>query len=232
MRIGIIAPNNGRPHILRLYLACLQRLRIDLGTDIPAVVVSGREDKNICVQYNTYHIEAPNNPVSNKFNLGMSFMQDKADAVMIMGSDDLISTDTFKRLVAEVEKGYDLVGVDQVYFFATDGINKGKMVLLERPDRMLGVAKIISSRVLDKVNWQPWVKERNWGLDGIAQEAIRPFVSTIKLVKGAEVYDLKSKENLNKSTFWFGKIKELQDPAKLWSILGEEETQLLKQILA
>lgn len=231
-RIGIIAPNYGRKNIFNLWCASIQRLRIEMGCYMPAVVVSEEEDKGMCQRYAIHHITQKNNPVSAKFNTAVYALQGEVDAVMIMGSDDVISTRTFNRIACEIDRGYDLVGVDTVYFFATDGVNKGKMVKLVAHNRILGVAKAISASVLDRVDWKPWNVEKNWGLDAVAQNAIKPYVQTSKVVEDAEVFDLKSKTNINKATFWIGqKIKQLEDPEKLFSILGQEETEILKQIL-
>jgi hypothetical protein len=232
MVIGIISTNYLRPRIFHLWCASIKRLREETGLFIPCVVVSEPEDEETCKRYNITHITQQNNPVSNKFNTACEFMKEVADYCMILGSDDIISTDTFLRIKAEAEKGYDLIGVDQIYFFSTDTSTKGQMVLLHRPGKMLGVGKTISSKVLDQVGWRPWNREKNWGLDGIAQECIRPFVQTTKIVEGAEIADCKSKQfSMNKASFWFGKIRELQDTAKFYSFLGEEEKQILKQIL-
>lgn len=96
---------------------------------------------------------------------------------------------------------------------------------------MLGVCKTISSSVLDKVDWRPWTKDKNWGLDGLVTLAIKPYVQTSKIVDDAVVFDIKSKQNLNRVDFWCKKIKEREDPQKLYEILSVEEREILNQIM-
>jgi hypothetical protein len=172
----------------------------------------------------------PNKPVSEKFNRAFKWMQNYGvDYVMITGSDNLLSYDTYNRIYAEAEKGYDLIGVNSIYFYSLDGQFKGSMVKLES-NKILGVCKTISARVLDKIDWRPWTVEKDWGLDAIASNTIRPHVETTKLLENTEVFDCKSRENLNKYSFWHNKLKEKQDPQKLFSILSEEEKQIIKSI--
>ncbi len=228
--IGIITPNYGRQKVLDLWCASIERLRRDTDTYIPAVVVSGEEDKTICDKHFVNHVTHENKPVSEKFNKGFEFMRDYGvDYVMIMGSDDIISTETYKRIYAEAEKGYDVIGVDSIYFYALDSIWKGKLAKLNAK-RMLGVGKTISAKVLDKTEWRPWNVDKNWGLDAIASNCIRPYAQTYKTLSDTKIFDLKSSQNMNKSTFWFAKIKERENPSEFLSILSGEELQILKTI--
>jgi hypothetical protein len=229
--IGIITANYNRPSILSIWCAQIIRLREDLQYYIPAVVVSEESDKAICDHYHINHLTQQNIPVSAKFNTAMLYMHSiGVDYVCILGSDDIISTDTFRRLMEEAEKGYDLIGINSIYFFATDGKYRGQMVCLNGT-RILGVCKTISAQVLNKVYWQPWTVDKNWGLDSLVSNAIKPYVTSEKILSFTEVYDLKSKVNINKSSMWVEKIKKLEDPQKLWNILGKEETKILKKIL-
>jgi len=233
MNIGIITINYKRPAVLNLYCAQIKRLREDLQMYVPAVVVSEAVDAPICNKYHVVHIEQQNNPATEKWNRAMKYMQGQgATNVMIMGSDDVISTDSFKRIMAEAEKGYDLIGSSDLYFFALDGIHRGGMVRLHtHRGKMLAPGKTVSSYVLDKIDWRPWTTPKNWGMDAIADKNFNLHVRARTVLHSMDIFDLKSRENLNKSTLWFGKIKEREDPAKLWNILGEEETYLLKKIL-
>lgn len=229
--LGLICANHNRPLILSLWVSCINRLRRETETYIPAVVVSGSEDKRICENGHIVHIEQENYPVSEKYNTAMSYMRSLGvSSVMITGSDNVMSTETYQRINTEVQKGYDLVGVQNIYFFGTAGTYKGDMVKFTGKS-MLGVCKTISSSVLDKVDWRPWTKDKNWGLDGLVTLAIKPYVQTSKIVDDAVVFDIKSKQNLNRVDFWCKKIKEREDPQKLYEILSVEEREILNQIM-
>ncbi len=227
--MGIIAPNNGRSKVLELFGASIQRIRTQLDTYIPVCIISGEEDLDICNKYHLTHIKQRNNPVSEKFNRGMVWARDMGITnVLISGSDDIFSTDTIKRIIEEIDKGYDVVGIDNIYFYAGDGINRGKMCHLVGK-RILGVGKTISDRILTQVNWRPWTKEKNWGLDALVTQSILPHVKTCSILSDTFVCDVKTKDNLNKSSMWMKKLPTI-DPSPFYEILSEEEKQILFSI--
>ena len=229
--LGIITANHNRPKILELWCCSINRLRRETETFIPAVVVSDIEDRPTCEKYHIHHSVKENNPVSEKYNKAMDFMRVLGiDNVMILGSDNVMSTETYQRINEEVQKGYDLVGIRDIYFFGTAGAYRGNMVKFQGKN-MLGVCKTISSTVLDKVGWRPWTRDKNWGLDALVTHAIKPYVQTSKVVDDAVVFDIKGKENLNRFDFWYKKIGVKEDPQKLYEIISEEEREILKIIL-
>ena len=94
----IITANWNRPEVLTLWCASIKRIREDLDIFIPAVVVSDRWDSTICNKYHIHHINHRNNPVSEKFNAGCKYAESiGVDYVMVLGSDDIVSTDTIRR---------------------------------------------------------------------------------------------------------------------------------------
>jgi len=154
--LGIITINNGRPQVLRLWCAQIKRLRTEINEYIPAVVVSGEEDKNLCASYGVWHITELNvkDKVSFKWNTAMDYMRGiGADAVTIMGSDDIMSTEFYRKTYEHVEKGIDLIGVINAYFYCSYGLDRGKLVKLEGR-AMLGIGKTVSSRILDLADWR------------------------------------------------------------------------------
>jgi len=232
MKIGIITPNYRRAKIFELWAASIERIRRDLKIELPAVCVSDINDNKTCSEHNIHHIIMPNRPVTNKFNAGMEYMGSLVmDYVIISGSDDIFSSDTIAKIIVEAEKGYDMIGLSTLYFYAADGIHKGKLCKLNYTNRALGVGKTISRRVLNQINWKPWTRERNWGMDVLVTMAIRQYVKTQKLLDDVFVVDVKSRENINKSTMWFNKLKNnMIDSVEFYNILGEEEKQILKTL--
>jgi hypothetical protein len=225
----IICPNHGRQHILEIWCAGINRLRKDIGYDFKAVVVSGEDDIDTCVIGGVSHLTMPNKPITEKFNKGCwAARMHKSDYVIITGSDNLISTSTLKNIMVQMEKGYDLIGVSDIYFYATDDMHKGTLTKLEST-KMLGVAKCISSKVMDKVDWRPWNIPKNIGMDWVATQNIRPHVETESTLKDQFVFDLKSKQNINKF-HWFPKRQIPCDVNVLFDNIGEEETRLIKAL--
>jgi hypothetical protein len=150
--------------------------------------------------------------------------------IIILGSDDVCSTDTIRKLMVEMEKGYDLIGVNSVYFYGADGQHRGELCKLQTNNRILGVGKTISSTVLDKIDWRPWTKDRNWGMDAFVTQSIKPHVKSFKILSDTFIVDVKSRDNLNKMTMWARKIKTREDPQEFYSRISKEEFEILKSI--
>lgn len=228
--IGIITINQGRPKILRLWCAQIQRIRAELSIDIPACVVSDIDDRIICNTYKVKHIEQENNPVTAKFNTAFHYMKGM-DAVMILGSDDIVSTDIVRQTIEKAEKGYDLIGIRSFYFYAGDGVDRGKLVRYDRPNSIsfLGIAKTVSKRVLDKCDWTPWTEEKNWGMDAIANRTFIKYAEKNAEVSGV-VVDVKTRTNqLNSFNLWKDRLPQC-DPQIFYDILSKEELQILKSL--
>jgi hypothetical protein len=225
---GIITISYKRTKVLQLFLASIKRLRREVGM-FPCVVVGDEEHKNLCGQYDVTHITQANHPATAKFNTGVAYMMFLGvDYVVVMGSDDIMSTDLLKNLIREMENGYDLIGISQLYFYAGDGKYRGKLRHLVTHGQYLGVARCIHRRIIGKVS-PLWNAERSWGMDGIALRNIAPHIKTKKLVEGI-CTDVKTEENLNKFHFWTTRIDMNTPPKVFYDTLGEEEKVILSEI--
>lgn len=228
---GIITCNYNRPNILDLWGASMDRLRKDIGINFPAICMSEKEDAAICYKHNIIHVIHENKPVSRKFNKAMLMMKDlNVDYVIILGSDDIMASDTLKEIFEMMKVGYDLIGVNSIYFFATNTMFKGELRLLHGT-KMLGVGKTISSSVLDKIGWKPWGVDKNWGLDAMVNQTVMQHVKSQKLLSFTKIVDVKSNINLNKATFWMNKLKDKRDPNEFYSFLSEGEKRILEKIM-
>jgi glycosyltransferase involved in cell wall biosynthesis len=226
---GIVVANHKRKEIFNLFGAGMKRIKEELGMHIPVVVISEKEDVPICHKYGLYHIAQENFPVSEKWNTGFKYMRSLGvDYCCIVGSDDLISTDTIKRIMEEAEKGYPLIGIKSIYFYAVDGMHRGQMVYLST-NRLLGVCKTISKEVLDEINWKPCQKDKNWGLDALVTKAILPYAKSCSGLDNTTVVDMKSAQNINKYNVWAHRLP-VKNPQEIFSFMGEEEKQIFKTL--
>ncbi len=232
MTFGVLTINHRRPQVLHLFLASMKRLRKDVGIDFPVVCVSGVEDRKVCANYGVTHVVYANNPASAKWNIGMVVLQKlHLDYVIILGSDDIMSTDTLKNMMAEMENGWDLIGLTDIYVYDGDGKTRGGLIHYETT-KVLGVGKCVNKRVLDEVGWRPWHyhRPRNFGMDAIFSRNTNPHVKTLAKVQGV-IVDVKSKDSLNKFTMFVANHKGYMVDNKIFfDILGEEEKELLKNI--
>jgi len=227
-KFGIVTINHGREKVFELWVSSIKRLRDNFGY-FPVVCVSELEDQNICLRNDIHFIRRQNKPVTRKWNVGLQWMQEQqVDYAIIVGSDDIISNELMGNLIKAMDEGYDLIGINEIYFFGTHGIYKNKLFKLRR-EKMIGVCKTIHRRVLDKVNWKPFYLDRNYGMDGMVSKAIAPFVKSDKIVEGM-CFDIKSPESLNRITYWARKIGRASDNSLLYRNLSEKEIFLLAQI--
>jgi len=226
---GLFCINNGRPNVLRLWCAQIKRLREELEMFIPAVVVSGEEDRIACQGYHVHHIVRPNNPASDKFNVALGYFRALGlDYCTVLGSDDIISSEFLREQIRLQEEDYDLLGVKTFCFYSGDGPFRGQMVRLTHA-RMLGIAKTFNKRILDQCDWRPWNMSRNWGMDAIASKTIAPLVKKTGFVEKGLVVDVKTVANLNSYKIW-GKRLPRVNPQEFYDILSEEELQILKSL--
>ena len=229
--LGIITINHKRPQVLALWCAQIKRLRSELGCAIPAVVVSEEEDKTICSRYQVAHITQENKPVTAKFNRAFWFMRDVGvDYVTILGSDDIISTQFGRDTKVLMETGIDLIGVWSFYFYCGHGVDRGKLVRLERANSrtFLGIGRTVSKRVLDQCDWTLWDVEKNWAMDAIASKNLAKYAVTKAKVEGM-IVDVKTNDNLNSFRIWSKRLPEV-NPQEFYDILSEEELEILKSL--
>lgn len=226
--IGIVTINYCRPKILALFLASITRLRKDMGY-FPVVCVSEKEDAIMCQKHNVHHIYQRNNPASEKWNTGVKWLLEQGvDYVMILGSDDIISSELLKNIMAATEKEPDVIGVDAVYFYCSFGPHRGTFLKLQS-QKMLGVARTIHRRVLEKVNGNICTNNKSWAMDASVTKTILPHVNSKVIVKGM-IVDVKSKKNLNKISYWMSKIKNRLDPQLFYGFCSPEEMRILRSL--
>lgn len=232
MTFGVLTINHRRPAILNLFLASMKRLRDGVGVNFPVVCVSGIEDKKMCAQYGVTHLVQANRPASEKWDTGLSYLKTlKLDYVLVLGSDDIMSTDLLLSYITEMEKGVDLIAVNEIYVYCSQGDLKGNLIYY-KTEKILGVGKCIHARVLNKVNWRGWstTTPRNWGMDALLSRNTNQHIVTTSLLSGV-IVDVKSADSLNKFTMFVRNHKGV--PAKVqifYDILGEEERFILNNL--
>ncbi len=228
MKIGIVTINYNRPRVLDLWLASTDRLRKECGS-MPVVVVSEREDAAACAKHGVHHIYQGNNPVSFKWNTGVQWLMERGvDYVMIVGSDDIVSNDLMRNIQAATGCGYDVIGVDKLYFYGNIRGRSSVFIPLQS-HRMLGVCRTISRSVLEPINGVICPKGVGSGMDALVTKTIAPHVRSTKIVEGM-VVDVKSRRNINRLTYWVGKIPHRLPAEQFYTILSKEEKIILDGI--
>ena len=229
MKFGIVTINYNRRLVLELFLASIDRLRALVGF-FPVVCVSEEEDLHACQSHNVVHLTRMNKPVTEKWQKGFRYFQNevKPDYVIIVGSDDIISNYLMLKLIEAMDKGYDLIGIREIYFYGGHGQHRGKLIHISRP-QMLGVCKTISKRVLDQIDWKPFPKRLNSSMDGLCARTIQPYVKSQSIVQGM-VTDVKSSVNLNRIDGWLKRANDKCSPELFYNYLSEKELEILKML--
>lgn len=166
------------------------------------VAVRSQEDPEPCKKVKGWiYAEAPNRPLSNKWNAGLNIMKRHAvDAVMIVGSDDYVSRPYIDRAMEEIATGADLVHFDTLHALDAD---TGRLVRLQ--PRRMGAGRVISRRLLVRAEWRLWPSGLNRLLDGGMDRRLREVrgrgdrsrhFKSVRLragsVPGAVILDVKS----------------------------------------
>jgi len=231
MGFGIITINYRRPQILKLFCASIKRLRADVGINFPVVCVSEPEDAKICDPFGVAHVVHPNNPTSVKWNVATEYMRSAGVSyIVVLGSDDIFSSDCLRTLISEMDKGTDLIGFNSIYLYDTDGMSKGKLMRVTS-GALLGVGKTISKSVLDAVDWKPWGEShRNFGMDAILHRTISPHVKSKAIIDGV-IVDCKSQYSLNKFRMFQKNRHGVEVDSNIFlNFLSKEEKQILATI--
>jgi len=228
MNFCIITANHKRPKVFALWCESMSRLREEVG-HFPIVVVSDLCDAGMCKEHNIYHIVMGNRPVSAKFNKACRFSQTLGvDYVMTVGSDDIISTETMKLFLSSMDKGYDMITLDDIYFYGAYAEYNGVLVHF-KGKKELGLCRTVHKSILDKIGWMPWRKQRSSGLDMLARMAYEPHIRNPYNINNAKVFDVKTEFNINRFSYWL-RTCERVDANIFYNILSEREKELLNNI--
>lgn len=200
MRIGILTTIWGRPELTELVINYYNDLDVP-GVELVCLGVFSSDDSHTLITEKVwdrwYGVEHPNQPLSDKWNHGMKEMREyDVDAVIIVGSDDLISVKYIQACAHCVSRAKQYVYLPGCYFLD-----------LETQDciwayaRRLGLGRCLSRSLLDDMDWQPWPSGVKEGLDGEMAERMRKFCPDFVNVRfakeeGYAAIDIKGGHNM------------------------------------
>ncbi len=198
-RLGVFTSLWKRHRLSRYVMRHFSRMQIEGVDIIPLAVGSeGQNSAGTALVCGWDYVEAPNTPLSDKMNAGVSAMAGTVDAVLIIGSDNMLTVETVEALIDHAERGSQMVYLDDLYYYdsATD-----KVFYSERS--MPGAGMLIQAEVLDRVDWKPWPNGINRRLDGqlINKMTVDAFPCPSQSLKncrskGYILVDIKSKTNM------------------------------------
>ncbi len=171
-RIGILTCMWQRPELTEVVLTHYNDLKEQVRGEAELVmyaVGSEGDTSRIIAERNGFnYVEWPNQPLGAKWNAGLRAMRDEAiDAVLIVGSDDLINAPLIELYVQELARGKKFLGILDMYFFdiITRRLMHWKGYTNERKGEVIGLGRCIHRDILEATNWTIWEDWRKSSLD-------------------------------------------------------------------
>jgi|SRR3990172_8725776 len=166
MKILIVTAVHERPELTKIILPYYRNLNLKR----LAVGSEGETSKQLVESCGWDYFEYPNTPLSYKFAALFQKAQEYTpDAVLLIGSDDLLSTSLIdfyqKNCTPEDEH---LTGLKDLYFYSakTKKAIRHLGFIGSKSPFTIGCGRLFSRKLLDKIYWKPWGDERtNRGLD-------------------------------------------------------------------
>lgn len=133
---------------------------------------------------------SPNQPLGAKWSFGAKYAKHfNADPLIILGSDDLLGRDFIKNMCAQMDRGFDFIGVNRWWL-----INErdGKAYLMEyaKKDFPLGGARAYSARLLKKLDYVVFDSKKNRHLDEFGYYAAKASGFPYTIIQSADEHGL------------------------------------------
>lgn len=233
-----------RPGITKRTIELLQQQTYPLSKIV--LIGSERLDGEIALRTGCDFVLHKNLPLSNKWQYGMDYArQFEPDAILINGSDSWLSVNWCEISKRYIEEGFYLTGRNK---FNTCQINSNQPLEIisrtytTRKDP-IGAGRLISSEVLDLLDWQWFRPGINSGLDGNSFKKMLT-VTTIEKVKLLNEYDEMAVMDV-KSSAWptitpfqfiknnkmFTALDEIKDPASWAEERFPGATKIFKELV-
>jgi glycosyltransferase involved in cell wall biosynthesis len=167
-----------RHDVFEVFKEKIRILQSKYNIDLLVVGSEGEISKSLCSEF--HYVEAPNQPLSNKWNEGIKYAKDlEWDYIMILGSDDIINDLQFYYDC--ISEGYNFVGAldcwtyniytDKIYYFA--GYTN------HRRGESVGAGRLISRGIIEQMNYELW----NTGLKSSLDYSFEQKLNSISGIK-------------------------------------------------
>lgn len=212
MKIVLVTGTWGRPKVFELFTQGVKNLPKVKGVKLEVVVAGseGKWSRERVKKHGFHYIEVSNHPLASKMNATLDKARKlKADYVLCMGSDDIISPELYKMYLKILKKGADFIGVTDFYFY---DLKSRKAIYWAgyresyRWGLTCGAGRMLSKELLDKLDWELWDDEHSYGLDHGMQLKLNRIEHTSCTFSmkdyGLFAVDIKSPENMTPFALW------------------------------
>ena len=181
-RVIACMPVHGR---LPLLVQTIQRLYKKNGVERVICSGDGAEEKKLCEELGAVWVPHQNRPLGAKWNAAFKKAADyNPDAVLYVGSSDFVSDNWIEVMKPYVEN-YGFAGVPGCHFFDIDSEAnyrccfwpgyRGSKYHKERADETIGIGRMISGTVMEKIGWEPFTATYDNSLDRSMKERILKY---------------------------------------------------------
>lgn len=193
MRVVAVIPVRGRLPLLK---HTIRRLYNANGVN-HVICIGETFEEQMCCQYEgAQFIKHRNNPLGKKWNRG--FIEAKLydpDAVLFVGSSDWVSPNWVEETTKHLDK-YDLIGKRDFQLLDIGDKNTYRFCHWmgyedkRRIDEPIGIGRILSARILDKMNWRPIQDDLNSSIDYSMYNRILGAGGKVKIVNDPGIHSL------------------------------------------
>lgn len=192
-RVVAVIPVNGRRPLLHY---TIQRLYQKNG--IHRVICVGHDnlDRNVCEKAGAIWVQHRNQPLGQKWNVGfIEASKLNPEACLFVGSSDWISDNWIPQLQPLMNE-YDMVGTHGCHFIHS-GNDGNKLCFWPgytngRVGESIGIGRLLSRKILEKLNYRPFDDRLNGSLDHSMQvrctlHAGKTHVTDNNLIKSVSI---------------------------------------------
>lgn len=151
MDVTIVTCLNNRPDVSRILFNCIDRLRTKSYNRIQVVAgVTENEDYQLSSDY-CEHVVTIDNIAGKKWNAALlhAHVWTDADAYMIIGDDDCISTSYFDKAIENVFLGAHHVGLKSNVYYELCSGNAMQHTYQFAIDKLIGAGRMISNQAFE-----------------------------------------------------------------------------------
>jgi len=223
MKVVVLTAIWKRHELFNIFKQGFERIKKDSEHELILVTI-GSERKT----FSKNHVEIRNNPLSYKWQAGLEYSKTlNPDYVLMLGSDDFVCSNLIKTYTKEMEKGTDLIGLLDCYFLdaRTNVFNHWVGYRNHRRGESIGMARMLSKRLLNKLDWKVWHKPINKGLDGEMMRVFKrlPYTKAMFNCKKANIMALDVKTDINISKLKTYRDLKREDIKNLSTFISEKE---------
>jgi hypothetical protein len=233
MKLVVVSTVWKRPALTQRVLSWYRDLKEDVSDEMRVELLAagseGRTSRRLVESCGWDYVEAPNEPLSGKWNRVTLAAKDyAADALMVVGSDDLVNKNCLVKAGASM--GFaSFFGLLDLWFLALDrrprlgywpGYDNNR---LGEPH---GLARTFRSDLLDEMGWCFWPNEpgarnaldRAWHSRVCASSSLGMFVCKMSHI-GAYAVDIKEGDSSNICSWSSFKYSQVLTGAEIWESL-------------